>query len=72
MTYTHDEFNLGFYLPPNSSELNLKLVNVAVPDLVLSLDNKLIIHGTNDLASANIYRFTVMFIVSTMKNQAGL
>jgi len=56
MTYTHDEFNLGFYLPPNSSELNWKLVNVAVPDLVLSLDNKLIIHGTNDLASTNIYQ----------------
>ena len=56
MTYTHDEFNLGFYLPPNSSELNWKLVNVAVPDLVLTLDNKLIIHGTNDLASTNIYQ----------------
>ena len=56
LTYTHDEFNLGFYLPPNSSELNLKLVNVAVPDLVLSLENKLIIHGTNDLASTNIYQ----------------
>ncbi len=56
MTYTHDEFNLGFYLPPNSSELNWELVNVAVPDLVLSLDNKLIIHGTNDLASSNVYQ----------------
>ena len=56
MTYTHDEFNLGFYLPPNSSELNWKLVNLAVPDLVLTMDNKLIIHGTNDLASANIYQ----------------
>jgi len=56
MTYTHDEFNLGFYLPPNSSELNWELVNVAVPDLILSLDNKLIIHGTNDLASTNIYQ----------------
>ena len=56
MTYTHDGFNLGFYLPPNSSELNWKLVNVAVPDLVLSLDNKLIIHGTNDLASENVYQ----------------
>lgn len=56
MTYTHDEFNLGFYLPPNSSELNWKLVNVAVPDLVLSLENKLIIRGTNDLASTNIYQ----------------
>jgi hypothetical protein len=56
MTYTHDEFNLGFYLPPNSAELNWKLVNVAVPDLVLSLENRLIIHGTNDLASTNVYQ----------------
>jgi len=56
MTYTHDEFNLGFYLPPNSAELNWKLVNMAIPDLVLSLDNKLIIHGTNDLASTNVYQ----------------
>ncbi len=56
MTYTHDEFNLGFYLPPNSGELNWKLQNVAIPDLVLTLDNRLIIHGTNDLASTNIYQ----------------
>ncbi len=56
MTYTHDEFNLGFYLPPNSAELNWKLVNIAVPDLVLSLENRLIIHGTNDLASTNVYQ----------------
>lgn len=56
MTYTHDEFNLGFYLPPNSGELNWKLVNVAVPDLILSLENRLIIHGTNDLASSNVYQ----------------
>lgn len=56
MTYTHDEFNLGFYLPPNSGEINWKLENVAVEDLVLTLDNKLIIHGTNDLASNNTYQ----------------
>ncbi len=56
MTYTHDEFNLGFYLPPNSGELNWKLENIAIPDLFLSLDNRLIIHGTNDLASSNIYQ----------------
>lgn len=56
MTYTHDEFNLGFYLPPNSGELNWTLVNVAVPDLILTLDNRVIIHGTNDLASANVYQ----------------
>jgi len=56
MTYTHDEFNLGFNLPPNSAELQWKLVNIAVPDLVLSLDNRLVIHGTNDLASTNVYQ----------------
>lgn len=56
MTYTHDEFNLGFYLPPNSGELNWTLVNVAVPDLILTLDNRLIMHGTNDLASTNVYQ----------------
>ena len=56
MTYTHDGFNLGFYLPPNSGELNWSLVNIAIPDLILSLDNRLIIHGTNDLASTNIYQ----------------
>jgi len=56
LTYTHDEFNLGFNLPPNSSELNWKLENIALPDLVLSLDNKLKIHGTNDLSSTNIYQ----------------
>lgn len=56
MTYTHDEANLGFYLPPNSGELNWKLENISVDDLALTLDNRLIIHGTNDLASTNIYQ----------------
>jgi hypothetical protein len=51
MTYTHDEYNLGFYLPPNSAELNLNFLNIAIPDLILSLDNRLIMHGTNDLAN---------------------
>jgi hypothetical protein len=55
-TYTNDGFNLGFYLPPNSGEFNWSIVNVAIPDLILTLDNKLIIHGTNDLASSNIYQ----------------
>lgn len=56
MTYTHDQVNLGFYLPPNSAELNWSLVNIAVPNLILSMDNRLIIHGTNDLASENVYQ----------------
>jgi hypothetical protein len=56
LTYTHDGFNLGFYLPPNSGEAALKIESIAIPDLTLTLDNKLIIHGTNDLASANIYQ----------------
>ena len=56
MTYTNDGFNLGFYLPPNSGEINWSMVNIAIPDLILSLDNRLIIHGTNDLASTNVYQ----------------
>jgi len=56
LTYTNDGFNLGFYLPPNSGELNLLLMNIAIPNLILSLDNRLIIHGTNDLASSNVYQ----------------
>ncbi|HPS13710.1 MAG TPA: hypothetical protein PLB87_10565 [Prolixibacteraceae bacterium] len=56
MTYTHDGTNLGFYLPPNSGELNWTLTNMLIPDLILTLDNKLIIHGTNDLASDNLYQ----------------
>jgi hypothetical protein len=56
MTYTHDGANLGFYLPPNSGELNLTFVNMAIPDVVFTLDNKLIMHGTNDLASTNQYQ----------------
>jgi hypothetical protein len=56
MTYMNDGFNLGFYLPPNSGEINWSLVNIAIPDLILSLDNRLIMHGTNDLASSNVYQ----------------
>jgi len=56
MTYTNDGFNLGFYLPPNSGEINWSLVNIAIPDLILSLGNRLIIHGTNDLASTDVYQ----------------
>ena len=56
MTYMNDGFNLGYYLPPNSGELNWTLINIAIPDLILSLDNRLIMHGTNDLASTNVYQ----------------
>ena len=56
MKYTHDGFNLGFYLPPNSGELSWSLVNIAIPDLILTLDNRFIMHGTNDLSSDNIFR----------------
>lgn len=56
MTYTHDGFNLGYYLPPNSGEIHWNLTNMAVPGLLLTLDNRLIIHGTNDLASDNVYQ----------------
>jgi hypothetical protein len=48
-TYTHDGANLGFYLPPNSSEVRYTLTNLAIQNLKLELDNRYIIHGTNDL-----------------------
>lgn len=50
-TYTNDGFNLGFYLPPNSGEFDFSLQNIAVTDLILTFNSKLILHGTNDLAS---------------------
>lgn len=56
MTYTHDGANLGFYLPPNSGEWHWNLTNTAFPNLVLALDTRLITHGTNDLASYNLYQ----------------
>ena len=56
MTYMNDGFNLGFYLPPNSGELNWTLTNIATPNIIFTLDNRLIIHGTNDLASSNVYQ----------------
>ena len=57
MTYTHDGSNLGFYLPPNSAEIKLKLTTLAFEDLKLELDNRYIIHGTNDLAGDSLQIF---------------
>ncbi len=63
MTYMHDNANLGFYLPPNSGEFKLDFTNMAVPDLTLWLNNRFIIHGTNDLAGdpyqifGDVYRY---------------
>ncbi len=57
MTYTHDGANLGFYLPPNSAEIKLKLTNLAIENLKLELDNRYIIHGTNDLAGDSLQIF---------------
>lgn len=50
MTYTHDEFNLGFNLPPNSREWLLALSNHKFHDLTIQWNNRFISHGTNDLA----------------------
>jgi len=50
MTYTNDNANLGFYMPPNSGEFKLDFTNMAVPDLTLKLKNRFMIHGTNDLS----------------------
>lgn len=49
LTYTHDGANLGFYLPPNSAEAKLKITTLALKNLKVEIDNRFIIHGTNDL-----------------------
>ena len=54
MTYSNDGFNLGFYLPPNSGEFNWTLTNFAVNNLTLTMENRFIMHGTNDLASEEL------------------
>ncbi len=54
MTYTNDGFNLGFYLPPNSGELNWTLTSFAINNLTLTMENRFIMHGTNDLASEEL------------------
>jgi hypothetical protein len=54
MTYSNDGFNLGFYLPPNSGEFNWTLTSFAVNNLTLTMENRFIMHGTNDLASEEV------------------
>lgn len=54
MTYSNDGFNLGFYLPPNSGEFNWTLTSFAVNNLTLTMENRFIMHGTNDLASEEL------------------
>ncbi len=71
MTYTHDGFNLGFYLPPNSAEYALKLENMIIPDLILNLDTKMIIHGTNDLSSQNKYQIYGDIYYDVYRSQTG-
>ena len=51
-TFTHDGFNLGFYLPPNSDELDIAIETIASTELIIALNGKLIRHGTNNLNSA--------------------
>lgn len=57
MTYTHDGTCLGFYLPPNSAELKFKLINMGIANLKIELDNRYIIHGTNDLSGDSLQIF---------------
>jgi hypothetical protein len=48
MTYTNDGENLGYYLPPNSDEILVKVESFPRPNLLTTLSYKLIRHGTND------------------------
>lgn len=71
MTYRHDGFNIGFYLPPNSGELHWNLTNIAVPGLLVTLDNRLIMHGTNDLKSSNVYQIYGDIYRHQLTDQSG-
>lgn len=52
-TFTHDGFNLGYPLPPNSDELRLTLNQIVSREFHYSFDGALIRHGTNDIADVN-------------------
>jgi len=50
MSYTNDNENLGFHLPPNSDEFLVQLQSLPQYNLLLTLNYRLIRHGTNDPA----------------------
>jgi hypothetical protein len=50
MSYTNDNENLGFRLPPNSDEFLVQLQTLLEHNLFLTLNYRLIRHGTNDPA----------------------
>jgi hypothetical protein len=50
MSYTNDNENLGFHLPPNSDEFLVQLQDLIEYNLFLTLAYRLIRHGTNDPA----------------------
>jgi hypothetical protein len=48
VSYTHDNENLGSYLPPNSDEFLIRIQTLLMPKLLVGLKYQLIRHGTND------------------------
>jgi len=48
MSYTNDNENLGFHLPPNSDEFLVQLQSLLDYNLFLTVNYRLIRHGTND------------------------
>lgn len=48
VSYTHDNENLGYYLPPNSDEFLIKIETLLFYNLFVGLKYQLIRHGTND------------------------
>ncbi len=48
MTYTNAGQNLGYFLPPNSDEILLKVETFPKPNLLTTFKYQLIRHGTND------------------------
>ncbi|MBN1798237.1 MAG: hypothetical protein JW822_06655 [Spirochaetales bacterium] len=48
MSFTHDNENLGYYLPPNSDEFLIKIEALLLHNLLVGVKYQLIRHGTND------------------------
>jgi len=48
MTYTNQGRNLGYFLPPNSDEILLKVETFPRPNLLTTFKYQLIRHGTNN------------------------
>lgn len=53
LSYTNEGQNLGYFLPPNSDEIMLKVETFPKPNLLTTFKYQLVRHGTNDASIDN-------------------